>query len=245
MSFSVIDLLKQHTSIRKFKPTAIPEETLNSLIEAGQCASSSSFIQACTIIHVEDQKNRETLSVLSGNQTYVATAPVFLVFCADMQRHQTACEMHQQQMQSGFTEQFMTATIDCALFAQNTCIAAESLGLGVVYIGGIRNHIQSVSELLALPDLVYPVFGMCIGFPDQTPEAKPRLPLSLVLNKDSYRKPDQTHIEHYDNIMKKYYQNRTGNQKSLGWSEQISALMTKESRPHMLDFLQKKGFLKR
>lgn len=243
---SVIDLLKAHRSIRKFTSQPVATELLHNCIEAGQAAATSSFIQACTVIQVTDQSKRQQIAEWAGNQAYVEQAPEFLVFCADMRRHQLACEMHQAEMLSGFTEQFITATVDCALFAQNTVIAAESAGLGIVYIGGIRNQIDKVSEVLALPDLVYPVFGLCLGYPDQDPETKPRLPLGVVLKQDQYDDADdKEQIAEYDQSVREYYASRTGGQKNMSWSEQVSGMLQKEARPHMQAFLQQKGYLKR
>jgi nitroreductase len=240
----VIDLLKSHRSIRQFKDDAIEQSTLETLIEAGQAAATSSFIQACTVIQVNHPDTRAQLAACAGNQAYVASAPVFLVFCADMKRHQLACEMHQAPMQSGFTEQFITASLDCALFAQNLVIAAESLGLGTVYIGGLRNKIAEVATLLELPGLVYPVFGLCLGYPDQNPEVKPRLPVNVILKQERYDdSADRNSIAAYDNHVRDYYRTRTGGQKEMSWSEQISGMLVKEARPHMLPFLQQRGFL--
>jgi nitroreductase len=242
----VIELLKSHRSIRKFTAEPIEQSTVEELVRAGQAAATSSFLQACTVIQVQDSTKRERLAAGAGNQAYIAAAPTFLVFCADMKRHQLACDMHQAQMQAGFTEQFITATADCALFAQNVAVAAESLGLGIVYIGGLRNQIAEVAELLELPELVYPVFGMCLGFPDQDPETKPRLPLSVVLKQDRYDDSADTRIiEQYDEEVREYYRTRTGGNKVMSWSEQISGMLIKEARPHMLAFLQRCGFLKR
>lgn len=241
---AVIDLLKSHRSIRKFTDQSVDQTTVEALVEAGQAAATSSFIQACTVIQVSNSETREKLAACAGGQAYVASAPVFLVFCADMKRHQLACDMHDAQMQSGFTEQFITASLDCGLFAQNLVVAAESLGLGIVYIGGLRNNIAEVAELLELPDLVYPVFGMCLGYPDQNPEVKPRLPVNVVLKQEVYDDTgDQEHIAAYDSHVREYYRTRTGGGKDMTWSEQISGMLVKESRPHMLPFLQERGFL--
>lgn len=240
----VIDLLKSHRSIRQFTQQAVEQSTLETLIEAGQAAATSSFIQACTVIQVNNNNTREKLSQCAGGQAYVVSAPTFLVFCADMKRHQLTCDMHNAEMQSGFTEQFITASLDCGLFAQNLVVAAESLDLGVVYIGGLRNKIAEVSELLELPELVYPVFGLCLGYPDQNPEVKPRLPVNVVLKQDTYNDSDDSKkIKEYDAQVRDYYHTRTGGQKDMSWSEQISGMLVKESRPHMLPFLQSKGFL--
>jgi len=240
----LISLLKQHRSIRKFTNQSIDQELIHSLVEAGQCAATSSFIQACTVIQVTDTSSREALCEYAAGQPYVKEAPVFLVFCADMQRHRLACDMHASPMLSGFTEQFLTASIDCALFAQNVLIGAEAAGLGGCYIGAIRNNIAEVGELLSLPDLVYPVFGLCLGYPDQDPEIKPRLPLQVVLKQERYSdESDKEQIEAYDTLVRTYYKTRTGGAKVTSWSEQISDMLVKEARPHMLGYLRSKGFL--
>ena len=240
----VIRLLQSHRSIRQFTGQKIEQEIVEELVRAGQGAPTSSFIQACTVIQVNDRSDREKLAEYAGNQVYVAEAPVFLVFCADMQRHRLVCRMQDTEMLSGYTEQFITATVDCALFAQNILTAAESLGLGGVFIGGIRNQIAKVADLLGLPDLVYPVFGLCLGYPDQDPEVKPRLPLSVVLKQDRYDDSgDEQVIGEYDNAVQTYYRTRSGGTKDMTWTQQIAGLLQKESRPHMQGFLQKKGFL--
>ncbi len=240
----VIKLLKSHRSIRKFSDRPINPKLVETLIEAGQCAATSSFIQACTIIQVVDPETREKLCNCAAGQQYVKEAPVFLVFCADMKRHQLACDMHDNPMLSGFTEQFLTASIDCALFAQNVLVSAESLGLGGCYIGAIRNQIADVDKILGLPGLVYPVFGLCLGYPAQDPEPKPRLPLSVVLKQERYDdSSDMELIGKYDHTVRHYYNTRTGGIKDNSWSEQISEMLSREARPHMLPFLQSKGFL--
>lgn len=240
----VINLLKSHRSIREFSDRPVPQALIDELVRVGQCASTSSFIQGCTVIQINNAGDRQKLAGYAGDQPYVARAPVFLVFCADMQRHRLACEMHATTMLSGYTEQFITATVDCALFAQNLFVAAESLGLGGVFIGGIRNQIAAVAALLDLPDLVYPVFGMCLGYPDQAPLSRPRLPLPVVLKQDRYDDSgDRERIAEYDQSVRDYYMNRTGGRKDTAWSEQISDMLRRESRPHMLKFLRCKGFL--
>jgi len=240
----VIKLLQSHRSVRKFNNQQISQNVLDELIKCGQAASTSSFIQACTVIQVEDTMMRNELVQLAGNQSYIASAARFVVFCADMNRHKTACDMHESDMLSGYTEQFITATVDCALFAQNVMTAAQSLGIEGVYIGGIRNSIQAVAELLELPQLVYPVFGMCLGYPAQNPEVKPRLPLSVILKKDRYDdSADVSTISDYNHQVRDYYKTRTGGNKDMGWSEQISEMLVKEARPHIKPFLESRGFI--
>ena len=241
-----IRLLRSHRSIRKYRDQPVDQNIVETLIETGQKASTSNHIQACTVIQVNDPEAREKLCTATAGQIYVKQAPVFLVFCADMQRHRLACEMHHSTMLSGFTEQFLTASVDCALFAQNVLVAAESLGLGGCYIGAIRNNIKDVDRLLGLPELVYPIFGMCLGYPAQDPELKPRLPLKVIFKQEKYDDSgDRELIEKYDESVRVYYKTRTGGTKDNSWSEQISDMLIKESRPHMLEFLKSKGFLLR
>lgn len=240
----VIKLLQSHRSVRKFTDQLISQDVLEELIKCGQAAATSSFIQACTVIQVEDKNKRKLLVDLAGGQPYVASAASFLVFCADMNRHKLVCDMHNSKMESGYTEQFITATVDVALFAQNVMTAAQSQGIEGVYIGGIRNNIAEVSDLLELPKLVYPVFGMCLGYPAQDPETKPRLPISVILKTNSYLDDkDVESISKYDEQVRDYYKNRTGGTKETTWSEQIADMLAKEARPHMKAYLKDRGFI--
>jgi len=239
-----VRLLKSHRSIREYSDQQVDQKIVETLVETGQCASTSSFIQSCTVIQVRDKVTRKKLCECAAGQKYVVEAPVFLVFCADMNRHSLACEIHEAPMLSGYTEQFLTASIDCALFAQNVLIGAESLGLGGCFIGAIRNRINDVDKLLRLPDLVYPLFGLCLGYPAQDPEVKPRLPLQVVLKQERYEdSSDIAFINHYDISVSQYYKKRTAGIKDNSWSEQISEMLVKEARPHMLSYLQSKSYL--
>ncbi len=243
---SLIDSLKQHRSIREFLDCAIQDEIFEELMKAGQSAASSSFLQGVTIIRVTDYEIRAALREISGGQAYVEKAPEFLVFCADLNRAMRCCEAHGGTPSEGLTEHFIIATVDAALCAQNVAIAAEAAGLGICYIGAIRNDAARTADLLNLPQQVYPVFGMCIGWPDQNPEVKPRLPLSVVVKENGYSIDGEAEvIAAYDEEMRSYYATRSANIKIQGWSEQMAGLLGKESRLHMLPFLESKGFLKR
>jgi len=240
---SVIDLLKSHRSIRKFKPEPIAAELLQSLFEAGQAAATSSFLQGSTIIRVTDPANRSKLAELPGNQKYVEMAAEFLVFCADLKRAGNYCDAYDKPFEGDFTEHFIIATVDVALMAQSLVTAAESVDLGICYIGGLRNNPGPVSALLQLPKGVYPVFGLCLGYPDQDPEVKPRLPVPVVVKQDVYNeKGDQESIADYDESIREYYRTRTGGGHGISWSEQVATLLSEKSRPHMREFLAGQGF---
>ncbi|TDF94109.1 oxygen-insensitive NADPH nitroreductase [Paenibacillus piri] len=241
----VTALLKKHTSIRKFTGQPVTDEQLHAIVESAQCASTSSNVQAYSIIRVADEHMKQQLSVLSGNYSYVLECPVFLVWCADLFRLHQAHALHEDAEPAyiGTTEHLIVATVDTALAAQNAAIAAESMGLGIVYIGGIRNHIAEVAKLLQLPKYVYPVFGMCLGYPDQQPGLRPRLPLAAVLHENTYDPERMTRpMEEYDRIIQQYITKRTGGKKTSTWSEDMTAKLKTPARLHMKSFLELQGF---
>jgi len=242
MSQPVIAQLKSHRSIRKFTDQPIADSLLHELIVAGQSAATSSNLQGVSVIRINNRQTRQALAALAGDQAYIEQAPEFLVFCADLYRAGWCC---QGAMVEGMTEHFLIATIDAALFAQNVVVAAESVGLGICYIGALRNDPWQVSELLALPEQVCPVFGLCLGYPAQDPQCKPRLPLAAVLMEDRYQEVDEAQVAQYDQTMRAYYQQRTGGRVDRGWSQEMAALLSKESRPHMREFLARKGLATR
>lgn len=240
---SVIELLKSHRSIRKFTEQQIDPELFEELILAGQAAATSSFLQGATIIRVTDKAKRKEIATLAGNQPYVESAAEFMIFCADLKRAGNYCDEYDKPFEGDFTEHFIIATVDVALMAQSLVTAAESVDLGICYIGGIRNNPGPVSELLQLPRGVYPVFGLCLGYPDQDPEVKPRLPVSVIMKQEVYNEEgDKEVIKDYDEKIRDYYRTRTGGGHGVSWSEQVSTLLSEKARPHMKEFLADQGF---
>ncbi len=236
-----IETILAHRSIRKFTDQPISAETLATLVDCARAASSSSNIQCVSILRIVDTNKRELLAEYAGGQAYVSSAAEFLIFCADFNRHQQI----KPDAKLGFAEQTLIGAVDSALMAQNCLLAAESLGLGGVYIGGLRNNPDKVCELLNLPENVFPMFGMCLGYPDQDPALKPRLPADLVLHTDVYQELDQDKLADYDATMRDYYDIRTGGKLEQSWSDQISNILSKEARPFMLSSLNKQGFAKK
>ena len=235
-----------HRSIRKFNQQSIDSEILGNIVQCGQAAASSSFIQACSIIQVNNKAYRKEISEAAGGQQWINEAPEFLIFCADLKRVEFACIRHGVGELEGHTEHFITATVDVALVAQNMLLAAESLGLGGVFIGGIRNNPQLVSDLLKLPDQVYPVFGMCLGWPAIDPDVKPRFPVKTILQTDHYQvEKVSEEVDAYDEQMREYYESRSGKNRISDWSTQTAQAVQMKKREHMLSFLNNKGLLKR
>lgn len=236
-----IDLLRSHRSIRSFTDQPIGEEQREAIIAAAQSASTSSFLQCSSIIRITDKAKRDKLVNLTGGQPWVAQAAEFWVFCADFNRHLQICP----DAQLGRAEQLLLGCVDTALMAQNAMVAAESLGLGGVFIGGIRNSMADVTELLGLPKFVLPLFGFCIGYPDAVPDVKPRIPQAMLVHENHYQPVDPAVLADYDNRTSIYYQQRDSNQRSETWSELIQRLIIKETRPFMLDYLHQQGWATR
>lgn len=236
-----IELLKSHRSIRKFTDQPVSRELLEELVRAGQGAATSSHVQAYSVIHVKNPGNREKIAELAGGQSYVATCGAFLMFCADMKRPTEAAERTGARVVRGMTEQLLVASVDTALMAQNVAVAAESEGLGICYIGGVRNNPQAISDLLGLPDHVYPVFGMCLGYSAHEPDVKPRLPVEAILKEDTYT-DDRELVAAFDDTMQAYYRTRKGGPKESTWSQNLTPLFDTKLRPHMREFLVRRGF---
>ncbi|MGE9090949.1 nitroreductase NfsA, partial [Escherichia coli] len=164
------------------------------IINSARATSSSSFLQCSSIIRITDKALREELVTLTGGQKHVAQAAEFWVFCADFNRHLQICP----DAQLGLAEQLLLGVVDTAMMAQNALTAAESLGLGGVYIGGLRNNIEAVTKLLKLPQHVLPLFGLCLGWPADNPDLKPRLPASILVHENSYQPLDKDALAQYD-----------------------------------------------
>ncbi|EOI5753901.1 oxygen-insensitive NADPH nitroreductase [Enterobacter hormaechei] len=241
-----IDLLRSHRSIRHFTDEPITQAQREAIIDSARGTSSSSFLQCSSIIRITDPAMREQLVTLTGGQKHVAQAAEFWVFCADFNRHLQICP----EAELGLAEQLLLGVVDTALMAQNAFTAAESLGLGGVYIGGLRNNIESVTELLKLPKHVLPLFGLCLGWPDKSTShyekiTKPRLPAGLVVHENSYQPVNKELLQEYDEQLAEYYMTRATNNRRDTWSDHIRRTIIKENRPFILDYLHKQGWATR
>ncbi len=260
--------LLSHRSIRAYLPNPLPPGTLEILVAAAQSASTSSNLQTWSVVAVEDPNRKEKLSELAGNQAHIRQCPLFLVWLADLARLTHIAESRGLPHEGlDYLEMFLMATIDAALAAQNATAAAESLGLGTVYIGAIRNRPEDVAEVLNLPPHVFAVFGLCLGYPDPIHAAaiKPRLPQSVVLHRETYQiaesvdaslaRPvrasaastsgEEEGIAHYNEVMKAFYTNQQMNI-SGDWAEhsvkRIAFAESLSGRDRLREALNNLGF---
>ncbi|KIL46811.1 oxygen-insensitive NADPH nitroreductase [Jeotgalibacillus campisalis] len=240
-----IELLENHRSVRKFKDVALTDNQIKTIVEAAQMASTSSFIQAYTIIGITDKEKKKELAALAGGQEYVAESGHLFLFCADLYRHAQIGKIKDADVLPSIesTEKFMVGVIDASLAAQNAAIAAESMGLGICYIGGIRNNLPEVNKLIDAPDYVVPLFGLTVGVPDQETATKPRMPFEMIYHENKYEKdPAQLEdkLNKYDQGISAYYHERTKGARSDQWSEQMAKMLERKSRLYMKDYIEEK-----
>jgi nitroreductase len=185
----VIDGLLDHRSVRAYLPDALPDGTIETLVAAAQSAASSSNLQVWSVVAVQDPARKARLAALAGNQKHIIEAPLLLVWLIDFDRlTRLAVERAAPAEALDYLETFLLGAVDTSLAAQNAVVALESLGLGSVYIGGIRNRPEAVAAELDLPPRLFPLFGLVVGVPDPARPAavKPRLPQDSVLFRETY-----------------------------------------------------------
>jgi FMN reductase (NADPH) len=241
---STIETMMQHVSVRNFSATPLTKETKETLVRAAQSGSSSNFVQAYTLLDITDSAIRNELADISTCPAYVKKSGAFFMFIADLYRHATILESAGKPLDNIRTmESLIVAIVDTTIAAQSFVTAAESMGLGICYIGGIRNNMKRVAELLDLPPYTVPLFGMTVGKPVTRNEVKPRLPLKNVLGENTYNREQMTDMTEYDKITKAYYSSRQTNATNTTFSQKMVNFFKDVRRPDVGNFLKQQGFI--
>ena len=182
----MINLLNQHRSIRKYTEQPIAPELLEQLLETACRTSNTGNMQAYSVIVTTDPAIKQQLAPTHFNQPMITQAPVVLTFCADFNRFTKWCEQRQATPGYDNFQSFMATAIDTLLAAQTFCIAAESVGLGICYLGTTIYNAHEIIDILKLPKLVVPVTTITVGYPADSPEQTDRLPLNAVVHYETY-----------------------------------------------------------
>lgn len=185
----VIATLLDHRSVRGYKPDALPAGTLETMVAAAQSAATSSNMQWTSVIAITDPAKKKALAEIAGNQKHIEQCPLYLCWVTDMTRNAAISTAEKVEFETmPWLETFLVASVDVALAAQNAVVAAESIGLGTVYIGAMRNDPERVAELLGLPKQCFVLFGLCVGYATEQAagEDKPRLPQAAILHHERY-----------------------------------------------------------
>ena len=183
---SLIETIHRHRSIRKYKSDPIPDDLLTRILEAGIRASSSGNMQTYSIIVARDSVLREQLNKAHFEQNMVLEAPILLTFCADFHRMRQWLRISHAPDNFDNFMSFMIAAIDAILVSQNVALAAESEGLGICYLGSTFSNCDQIGRILELPDNVVPVVGFTIGYPNEDPAPRDRLPLDGLVHYETY-----------------------------------------------------------
>ena len=212
-----IQLMKAHTSVRRFQEQEIPQADLEEILTAGQMASSWKNFQSYSVILVRSQEKKDALYELVPQEA-IRQSAAFLLFVGDLNRAEKGASLHTDTFQPQGVEGLLITSVDAALAGQNTLLAAGSLGYGGVIIGLVRYKSEEVAALFNLPDYTYPVFGIALGVPDQQHEVKPRLPLKQVVFEEEYQEQAVAAILDYDKVQADY----AGARATTSWSQRLA-----------------------
>jgi len=237
---------------RRYADRPVPEPLLRLLLGTAFSASSKSDFQQASVVHVEDRVQRERLAALVPDMPWIGSAPLFLVFCGDARRLERLAELRGHDADNSNLEGFFNATIDAALVMQTFVLAAETVGLGCCPISALRNHADAVAAILGLPDKVFPVAGLCVGYPAGTGYISMRLPLAVTVHSDRY---DDAHlgaaVDAYDTGRNARYaipreQQRSpevfGHAAFYGWSEDKARQAVTPEGQSFPAYLRARGF---
>ena len=256
--FSKVDVsdlfntIVSQASIRKFSKKNIPKELLTLLITAAQSAPSKSNLQQYSILVIQNKSIKKEISNLIGNTKWALTAPVFLLFLADIRRNIKITNHKGYNHKNNNVDTFMNGVIDAALSMQSMICASESIGLGVCPISMIRNIIEEVKTLCKLPKGVFPIAGLAIGWPDEKSAVSLRLPQDIVTHLNTYNEKNLIDkINEYDERVfkvapieesKQRHVDIYGVAKKGTWSENISRQLSVTERKDFKKWLNSNGF---
>lgn len=181
------NILNSHRSIRKYKSQLIDEKIIEKILSAGVRASSSGNMQAYSIIITTDNEIKKELLPLHFNQAMVMDAPVLVTFCADFHRMRRWLRINEAPENFDNLMSFLIGMIDATLVSQNVALAAQAEGLGICYMGTTLASCKEIAKVLKLPKHVVPVVGFSLGYPDEAPEVRDRLPLEAIVHKNIYK----------------------------------------------------------
>jgi nitroreductase len=250
-----IPLLRQvlgRRTVRAFTPTVPSDTLLDLLCAAALSASAKSDFQQASILRVVDPTRRARIGELFPAMPWIGVAPAFFVFLGDARRLERIGEMRGKPIANGTLEGFFNASVDAALTLQTFILAAESSGLGCCPISVLRNAIDEVAEILALPDKVFPVAGLCVGFPARAGYVSLRLPRRITLHRDVYDDRGlEAAIDDYDRRRDAIHSIPASQQRATeeygvaevyGWSEDKARQAAKPEGAAFPRYLRKHGF---
>jgi FMN reductase [NAD(P)H] len=240
----------EHRSHRKFSDRAVPPGLLKLLFACALSAPSKSDLQQADIVHVADKDKRKAIVDTIPDMPWIMDAPVFLVFCANNRRIRQIGEWRGKPFANEHLDHFLNAAVDAAIVMTSFIRAAEAVGLGICPISHVRNRADVTSRVLTLPEGVFPVAGLCVGYPAEPGRITPRLPLDVTVHVDRYDESRfKERIEAYDrrrDALLPYRRQRDierhGRADFYGWSEDKARQYAGPERADFGAFIRKQGF---
>jgi FMN reductase [NAD(P)H] len=238
--------------VRRYKDEPVPDALLDALLAAAQSAPTKSDLQQYSIVVMRDPARIKQIADWIGTMDWIATAPVFLVWCGDMRRNQRLCDQHGMPHANNNLDTFLNTAVDCSLAMAQFMAAAEAVGLGTCPISYVRSHIERVTPLLSLPSGVYPVAGLTVGWPVFRRPVSMRLPPSVVVHRERYDDTQQdAEIRSYDERRRAREPVAAGSLKNndvhppregVGWSENVARQLSVPERFGFAAYLKTRGF---
>ncbi|WP_420402773.1 nitroreductase family protein [Nisaea sp.] len=246
-SNDVIDTLLNRVSVRKYTDAPVSEAMVETILKTAFRAPTSSNIQSYSVVVVRDQEKREALAAACGGQRHIAGAPVFLAFCADLTRIEDALVRNGHSIDSNNLETGLVSAIDAALVGMSAYLVADSLGIKGVMIGGARNKPVEVARILGLPQRVFCVFGMCLGWPAEAPAQKPRMDYDGLVHFEEYGKSRtgagaKKIVDDYDVALAEHYRGQGRQTTDASWSDDMDKKFHPWLRDDLRERLKELGF---
>ena len=242
--------MADHRSHRKFSDRAVTPELLRLLLACAFSAPSKSDLQQADVVHVADRANVQAIADGIPDMPWIAKAPVFLVFCGNNRRLRRMSEWRAKPFANEHLDHFMNAAVDAGLVMMSFIRAAEAAGLGACPISAVRNRCDEVGRLLALPEGVFPVAGLCVGYPAEAGRLSARLPLEVTVHVDRYDESRaRESIDAYDRrrhalqpYRRQRHADRYANVDFYGWSEDKVRQYSVPERADFGAYIRKQGF---
>ena len=235
---------------RRYTDKPVEPALLETLCAVALSAPSKSDLQQADIVIVSDKGQREKLEALLPDNPWIKAAPAFLVFCANNRRHRLLFEWRGRPFVNDYLDPFFNASVDAGIVLATFVAAADRVGLGSCPISAIRNHAQAVSDILELPDHVFPVAALGVGWPSFEGVMSPRLGLDVTIHRDRYDERGlKDKVAAYDRrreAVQPYktqrYPDKFGLSQSYGWSEDKARQYSVPERADFGAFVRRKGF---
>ncbi len=241
-----------HRSHRAFTAAPIPPNWTETLLACALSAPSKSDLQQVSIVRIEDDSKRTAVAALVPSLEWLPSAPLLMIFCGDSRRIRRICALRERPFANDHLDAMFNASVDAALVMMNFIRVARAAGLGCCPLSMVRDRSAELSQLLELPEGVFPVAGMAAGFPAAPGAISPRLPMSLTVHTDRYDDSRlEAEVDAYDRRRrlvqptpkeKQRDPQRFGFQESYGWSEDKARQVARPQRTDFGRYLRDQGF---